>query len=129
MIALGTSLSEFSISPAAIATISMAAYAKTTPDMTRIGPYQWKGSSLGQNPPGLLQRFWIPAWWPPMSSLKTTTTRPTTRKTTIAATLRIDAQNSNSPKARAESRLMNSTTASAISTVAQVGMVGNQNWT
>ena len=55
-----------------------------------------------------------------------TTTSPTTRKITIAPTFAIDAQNSNSPKARADSRLTTSTTASAISTVAQVGIVGNQ---
>ena len=38
--ALGTSRSESSISPAATPTISIAAYAKTTPDMTSSGPYQ-----------------------------------------------------------------------------------------
>lgn len=54
---------------------------------------------------------------------------PTTKKITIAPTLRIDAQNSNSPKARADSRLMVSTTASAMSTLAQVGMSGNQYFT
>ena len=48
---------------------------------------------------------------------------------TIAPTFRIDAQNSNSPKARAESRLITNTTASAISTVAQVGISGYQYWT
>ncbi len=47
----------------------------------------------------------------------------------MAPTFRMDAQNSNSPNARADSRLMVSTTASAMSTVAQVGIVGNQNWT
>ena len=40
----------------------------------------------------------------------------------------IAAQNSNSPNARADSRLITSTTASAISTVAQVGISGNQYW-
>ena len=58
-----------------------------------------------------------------------TTTSPTTRKITIAPTLRIAAQNSNSPNARADSRLITSTTARAMSTVAQVGMIGNQNCT
>ena len=43
--------------------------------------------------------------------------------------MRIAAQNSNSPKARADSRLITSTTARAMSTVAQVGMSGNQNCT
>ena len=61
-----------------------------------------------------------------MLNWPTTTTRPTTRKTTIAPTLAIAAQNSNSPNARADSKLMISTTASAISTVAQVGINGNQ---
>ena len=55
-----------------------------------------------------------------------TTTSPTARKTTIAPTLAIAAQNSNSPKARADSRLITSTTARAMSTVAQVGISGNQ---
>ena len=58
-----------------------------------------------------------------------TTTSPTTRKITIAPTLAIAAQNSNSPKALADSRLITSTTARAMSTVAHVGMSGNQNWT
>ena len=47
----------------------------------------------------------------------------------MAPTLAMAAQNSNSPNARADSRLITSTTASAISTVAQVGMVGIQYWT
>ena len=64
-----------------------------------------------------------------MSKAKTTTTMPTSRKATIAVTLRMDAQNSNSPNALADSRLITSTTARAMSTVAQAGMVGNQNWT
>ena len=59
----------------------------------------------------------------------TTTTVPTARKITMAPTLRMAAQNSNSPKALADSRLITRTTASAMSTVAQVGMRGNQNWT
>ncbi len=84
---------------------------------------------MGQNPPGLLYRFWNPASWPPTSILPRTSTVPTIRKATIAPTLRIDAQNSNSPNARADSRLMINTTARAISTVAQVGIVGIQNWT
>lgn len=46
----------------------------------------------------------------------------------MAPTLAMAAQNSNSPNARAESRLITSTTASAMSTVAQVGIVGHQNW-
>ena len=45
------------------------------------------------------------------------------------ADLGMDAQNSNSPNALADSRLITSTTARAMSTVAQVGMVGNQYWT
>ena len=58
-----------------------------------------------------------------------TTTSPTARNTTIAPTFASAAQNSNSPNARADSRLITSTTASAMSTVAQVGISGNQYWT
>ncbi len=97
--------------------------------MARIGPYQLKSPVCGQNPPGLLHRLWKPASWPPMLKPPITTTSPTTRKITIAPTLAIAAQNSNSPKARADSRLITSTTARAMSTVAQVGISGNQNWT
>src|SRR4051812_43323719 len=61
-----------------------------------------------------------------MSKRPATRTIPTTRKTTMAPTLAREAQNSNSPNARADSRLMTSTTASAISTVAQAAMCGNQ---
>ena len=46
----------------------------------------------------------------------------------IAVTLSTEAQNSNSPNAFAESRLTTSTTASAMSTVAQVGICGHQYW-
>ncbi len=48
------------------------------------------------------------------------------RKMTMAPTLAMAAQNSNSPNARADSRLMTRTTASAMRTVAHVGMSGNQ---
>ena len=47
----------------------------------------------------------------------------------MAPTLAIAAQNSNSPNARADSRLITRTTARAIRTVAQVGIVGIQYWT
>src|ERR1700709_2468022 len=94
--------------------------------MTRMGPYQAKSPEDGQNPPGLLHRLDKPAWWAPMCTWKATTTIPTTRKMTMAPTLAMDAQNSNARNARADSRLIVSTTASAISTVAQVGMSGNQ---
>ena len=58
----------------------------------------------------------------------TTMIVPTARNTTIARTFAIAAQNSNSPNARADIRLTASTTASAMSTVAQVGISGNQYW-
>jgi len=70
-----------------------------------------------------------PAWWLPTLNRPTTTTMPTSRNATMAPTLRIEAQNSNSPNARADSRLITSTTARAMSTVSQVGIVGNQYWT
>src|SRR5437763_13233490 len=81
---------------------------------------------VGQKPPGLDHRFEIPAVCPPMLNWPITTTRPTIRNTTIAPTFAIAAPNSNSPNARADSKLMISTTARAINTVAQVGINGHQ---
>src|SRR6476661_7787101 len=81
---------------------------------------------VGQKPPGLLHKFENPAVCPPMLNWPITTTKPTTKNSTIAPTFRIEAQNSNSPNARADNKLMINTTASAINTVAQVGINGNQ---
>ena len=81
---------------------------------------------VGQKPPGLDHKFWNPAACPPMSNWPITTTNPTTRKSTIAPTFAIAAPNSNSPNARADNKLMINTTASAINTVAQVGINGHQ---
>ena len=81
---------------------------------------------VGQKPPGLDHKFWNPAACPPMSNWPITTTNPTTKKTTIAPTFAIAAPNSNSPNARADNKLMTNTTASAINTVAQVGINGHQ---
>ena len=84
---------------------------------------------VGQKPPGLDHRLRNPAWCPPMSNWPITTTKPTTRKTTIAPTFAIAAPNSNSPNARADNKLITNTTASAINTVAHVGINGHQYWT
>ena len=46
----------------------------------------------------------------------------------IAVTFAKAAQNSNSPNARADSRLITRTTASAIKTVIQVSTLGHQYW-
>jgi len=63
-----------------------------------------------------------------MSNWPITTTNPTARNTTIAPTFAIAAQNSNSPNARADNKLITNTTAREINTVAHVGINGHQYW-
>lgn len=116
--ARGTTFCGSAVSPAATPTSSRAAYAKTTPCITRTTAMV----PLGIQPP-LSVIMCRPGVWPSTGCCVATRKMPTNRNATRVATLTIENQNSISPKYFTETRFTESTTASAISASTHCGML------
>lgn len=117
LMARGMTLAGSAVSPAAVPTSSMAAYANTAPEIASMGA----SAPAGKKPPlpAMTGNPVAPASVAPPRRRKPT---PNTRNSTSAPTLTAANQNSISPNTRTDTRLRASTTTSAMRATSHCGM-------